>query len=66
MNNDGNIILNKFHVRPKISRDGILNKGQIKKAIRRQRHQIGRMIDRFTNKGSGWTVHRIARQILGI
>lgn len=58
------MIINTFYVSSKAI--DINNKTEIKKVMRTQLNQINDKIDRFTNKGSGWSVDEITRHYLTI
>src|SRR3989442_2412159 len=42
----------------------ITHKGEIRKALRIQKEDILRKIDRYTNQGSGWTISRIRNHFI--
>jgi hypothetical protein len=44
----------------------ITHRGEIRQALRTQREGLSSQIDRFTNRGSGWTVHRITSHFMNI
>ena len=44
----------------------ITNKSEFRRALRKQREGIQSHIDRFTNGGSGWIIHRIIKQYFNI